>query len=131
MYDFRTNEVGETAPEEIAKLLRSIGASGRLLGFDYTVYIVHSITNRKSGRHQITKSIYPSTASYFNVSASSVERAVRTLITSCWDRYDHSDLNRVAGIELEDMPTNSEFIDILVAYLSYGAYDRTDNKIRI
>ena len=38
MYDFRTNEVGAIEPEVIAKLLRSIGASGRLLGFDYTVY---------------------------------------------------------------------------------------------
>ena len=46
------------------------------------------------------------------------------MIASCWDRYDHSDLNRVAGIELENMPTNSEFIDILVAYLRYGAYER-------
>lgn len=68
--------------------------------------------------------IAPDTAKYFQVRPASVEHAIRTVIASCWDRYDHSDLNRVAGIELENMPTNSEFIDILVAYLRYGAYER-------
>ena len=61
---------------------------------------------------------------FSGAASASVEHAIRTVIASCWDRYDHSDLNRVAGIELETMPTNSEFIDILVAYLRYGAYER-------
>ena len=106
MYSFHKDMSNDTIPpEEIAKLLRSIGASGRLVGFNYVVYIVYNMK-------------------YFQVRPASVEHAIRTVIASCWDRYDHSDLNRVAGIELENMPTNSEFIDILVAYLRYGAYER-------
>ena len=56
-------------------------------------------------------------AKKFGVRPSSVEHAIRTVIASCWDRYDHSDINRVAGIELEKIPTNTVFITMLVDYL--------------
>ena len=125
MYSFHQEKSNNTIPpEEIAKLLRSIGASGRLVGFNYVVFIVYNILQKPDEHYWITKCAYPDTAKYFQVRPASVEHAIRTVITSCWDRYDHSDLNRVAGIELETMPTNSEFIDILVAYLRYGAYER-------
>ena len=110
-------------PEKIARLLRSIGASGRLVGFKYVVFIVYMIMQKPDERYWITKCAYPDTAREYHVRPSSVEHAIRTVIASCWDRYDHSDLNRVAGIELEKMPTNSEFIDILVSYLRYGIYE--------
>ena len=125
MYSFHQEKSNDTIPpEEFAKLLRSIGASGRLVGFNYVVYIVYNILQKPDEHYWITKCAYPDTAKYFQVRPASVEHAIRTVIASCWDRYDHSDLNRVAGIELENMPTNSEFIDILVAYLRYGAYER-------
>ena len=125
MYSFHQEKSNNTIrPEEIAKLLRSIGASGRLVGFNYVVYIVYNILQKPDEHYWITKCAYPDTAKYFQVRPASVEHAIRTVIASCWDRYDHSDLNRVAGIELENIPTNSEFIDILVAYLRYGAYER-------
>ena len=123
MYSFHQDN-SNMPPEEIAKLLRSIGASGRLVGFNYIVFIVHNILQKPDEHYRITKCAYPDTAKYFRVRPASVEHAIRTVIASVWDRYDHSDLNRVAGIELEKMPTNSEFIDILVAYLHYGAYER-------
>ena len=125
MYSFHQEKANSAiSPEEVAKLLRSIGASGRLVGFNYVVYIVFNILQKPDEHYWITKCAYPDTANYFHVRPASVEHAIRTVIASCWDRYDHSDLNRVAGIELENMPTNSEFIDILVAYLRYGAYER-------
>lgn len=121
MYSFHSeNKISGVAPEEIARLLRSIGASGRLVGFHYTVYIVYHILQKPDEYFWITKCAYPETARYFKVSTSSVEHAIRTLIASVWNRRNHSDLNRVAGIELEKPPTNSEFIDILVAFLRYG-----------
>ena len=122
MFSFHSeNRTASVAPEEIARLLRGIGASGRLVGFHYTVYIVYTILQKPDEYFWITKCTYPETARYFKVSPSSVEHAIRTLIASVWNRRDHSDLNRVAGIELEKTPTNSEFVDMLVAYLRYGA----------
>lgn len=123
MYSFHKGN-NDIPPEEIAKLLRSIGASGRLVGFNYIVYIVYNILQKPDEHYWITKCSYPDAAKYFQVRPSSVEHAIRTVIASCWDRYDHTNLDRVAGIELETIPTNSQFIDILVAYLRYGAYER-------
>ena len=49
MYSFHQEKSNTTIPpEEIAKLLRSIGASGRLVGFNYVVYIVY----KHGGRHE-------------------------------------------------------------------------------
>ena len=122
MYSFHSeNSSAGVTPEEIARLLRSIGASGRLVGFHYTVYIVYHILQKPDEYFWITKCVYPDTARHFKVNPSSVEHAIRTLIASVWNRRDHSGLNRVAGIELEKPPPNSELIDILVAYLRYGA----------
>jgi len=124
MYSFHQNNEN-IPPEEIARLLRSIGASGRLVGFNYFVYIVYNILQKPDEHYWITKCAYPDAAKYYSVRPASVEHAIRTVVSTVWDRRDHSDLRRVAGIELEKMPTNSEFIDILVAYLHYGAYERS------
>ena len=119
------SERREIRQADIAKLLRSIGASGRLVGFNYVVFIVHKVLQESEEHYWITKCAYPDAAKHFNVTPASVEHAIRTVIASCWDRYDHSDIDRVAGIQLEKMPTNSEFIDILAAYMRYGAYERS------
>ena len=119
MYSFHSeNKVSGVAPEEIARLLRSIGASGRLVGFHYTVYIVYHILQKPDEYFWITKCAYPETARYFKVSPSSVEHAIRTLIASVWNRRNHSNLTRVAGIELEKPPTNSEFIAMIADHLN-------------
>ncbi len=127
MYSFNQNNLSNgIQPEDIARLLRSVGASGRLVGFNYLVYIVYNILQKPDEHYWITKCAYPDTAKYFHVRPASVEHAIRTVIGACWERNDHSDLDRVAGIKLENMPTNSEFIDILVAYLHYGSYERRE-----
>ena len=54
---------------------------------------------------------------HFQTTPSCVERNLRTLIQSCWNYPDHSFLNLIAGAELRQPPTNSQFIDILAAYL--------------
>ena len=104
-------------PENIVMLLRGIGASSSLVGFKYTVFIVLQAVNKPNEQIRITKTAYPAAAKHFGVSPASVEHAIRTLIASCWDRYDHTDIDRVAGIQLEKMPTNTAFISMLVDYL--------------
>ncbi len=125
MYSFQ--QQGEAfSPEEIARLLRSIGASGRFVGFNYLVFIIYQILQNPGEYYWLTKCAYPEAAKHFGVRPASVEHAIRTLIAYCWSRSDHSDLDRVAGIRLERIPTNSQFIDMLAAYLRYGAYRRED-----
>lgn len=62
MYSFHQEKSNTTIPpEEIAKLLRSVGASGRLVGFNYIVYIVYNILQKPDEHYWITKCAYPET----------------------------------------------------------------------
>ena len=131
MYNFNSDEkIANVQPEDIAKLLRSMGATGNFRGFDYIVFIIYQKLQHLNQQYWTTKMAYPETAAHFNVTPGSVERSIRTTIGSIWDKYDHSDIDRVAGRHLEDIPTNSEFLDIVAAYLSYGAYPRDDSYFR-
>lgn len=104
-------------PLDAERLLRLLGATGKLVGFRYTIYMLECIVADPSRILLITKSLYPDTARQFHTSAVSVERALRTLIQICWLQADHRALDHVAGMYLRRMPTNSEFLDILAAYL--------------
>lgn len=104
-------------PVTADRLLRSIGATGRLTGFDYAVFMIDQIVNAQSSIHLITKRLYPDTAKHFGVKPHSVERALRTLINSCWKYGDKNALSRLAGRTLTRAPSNSDFIDILAAYI--------------
>ena len=99
------------------RLLRTLGASGKYIGFRYVVYMVELVMTDANDSFQMMKTMYPMTAEKFCVTPETVERATRTLIQSCWDRADHSAFNLIAGAELERRPTNKQFIDMLVAYL--------------
>ena len=73
MYSFhQENEKKTVQPEEVAKLLRSIGASGRFVGFNYVVFIVYTIMQKQDEHYWITKCAYPDTAKEFHVRPSSV-----------------------------------------------------------
>jgi len=115
----KEKEKKELSPEHVAVLLRSIGGSNRHVGFKYIVFIVWGILQNPEEHISVTKAAYPAVAKHYGVSPASVEHAIRTVIASCWDRYDHSDIDRVAGIQLEKMPTNTEFIIMLVDHLRY------------
>lgn len=99
------------------RLLRSLGASGKLVGFKYLVYIAEMLLKLPNEERWLTKNIYPETAKHFRVGYDSVDKAIRTLITKCWERKDHSMLDRIAGSHLDKRPTSAQFIDMLVAYL--------------
>lgn len=109
---------GELAPEDVCRLLRRMGASGKLRGFLYAAYMINQVRRDPERLQWITKRLYRETARIFQVSPCSVERNVRTLIRSCWGRGDPAFLERVAGVPLPDPPTNSEFIDMAAAFLS-------------
>ena len=76
-------------PLDAERLLRLLGVSGKLTGFRYAVYMVEQVRDQPENMILITKRLYP----------------------------DHSFLNLIAGAELRQPPTNSQFIDILAAYL--------------
>ena len=100
-------------PLTAERLLRSLGATGKLAGFRCTVYMIERIQENPEQLQLITKRLYRETGKKFGVSAASVERNLRTLIHFCWSRTDHSFLAHIAGTDLRTPPTNSEFLDML------------------
>lgn len=99
------------------QLLRRLCLSGRLKGFGYAAYMIERAAEDPSAVQLITKSLYPETARHFQVSASAVERDLRTLVRSCWYHGDRAFLEVVAERHIPERPTNSEFLDMASAYL--------------
>lgn len=104
-------------PMDAERLLRCLGATGRLVGFRYTIFMVEAVRDDPERILLITKRLYPETARRFKVSAASVERDLRTVIHTCWRQPDHSFFNHVAGTTLCRQPTNTEFVDMLAGFL--------------
>ena len=107
----------EQTPLDAERLLRLLGVTGKLSGFRYAVYMVEQVRDQPDNVLLITKRLYKQTADHFNTTPSCVERNLRTLIQSCWNQLDHDFLNVIAGTQLRQPPTNSQFIDMMTAYL--------------
>ena len=114
---YYVSELEKNVTLDAERLLRLLGVSGKLTGFRYAVYMVEQVRDQPENMILITKRLYAQTAAHFQPTPSCVERNLRTLIQSCWNYPDHSFLNLIAGAELRQPPTNSQFIDILAAYL--------------
>jgi len=99
------------------QLLRSLGATGRLKGFFYAVSMIEQVIKDPLATTLITKRLYLGTAKHFGISAGAVERNLRTVIRTCWNRPDRDLLEKVAGAHLYRQPTNGEFLDMTAAYL--------------
>lgn len=117
MYCIYVPERMSKLPITADRLLRSLGATGRLTGFDYAVFMIEQIVNAQGSIHLITKRLYPETAKHFGVTTYSVERALRTLINSCWLYGDRASMCEIAGRELDAPPSNASFLDMLAAYI--------------
>ena len=103
--------------EKIKELLRRLGAAPNYTGFHYLVEAVLSCTEEESKLLSVTKTLYPETARHFSVSPSAIERDIRTVIKIIWQR-NQSLLNEIAGYQLTKQPTASQFLSIIVGYMS-------------
>ena len=105
------------APLDAERLLRLLGVSGKLSGFYYAVYMLEQVKQKPDHVLLITKRLYQQTAQHFGTTTNCVERNLRTLVQACWRQPDHGLLDRIAGSPLLQPPTNTQFIDMLSAYL--------------
>lgn len=99
------------------QLLRNLGATGNLKGFQYAVHMIGLVERDPAAVTQVTKYLYPETAWHFNVSPSVVERNLRTVIHICWSRGNREFFDEVAGTCLTYQPTNGMFLDKAAAFL--------------
>ena len=87
----------------------------------HTVYMLEQVREKPECILLITKRLYRQTAQHFHTSSGCVERNLRTLVQACWRQPDHGLLERIAGHPLSQPPTNTQFIDMLAAYLRSSA----------
>ena len=99
---------------KVYRLIRQLGMTSKYKGYYYVVDAVEMAQKIYERPVKVTKDIYPVIARKYKSTPSNVEHNIRTLVNLCW--MNHKDT-------LEDKPTNSEFIDILVYYLRYSDKD--------
>ncbi len=117
---YYVSELEKNASLDAERLLRLLGVSGKLSGFYFAVYMLEQVQEKSEYVLLITKCLYKQTAQHFRTTSSCVERNLRTLVQACWRQPDHSLLDHIAGCPLSQPPTNSQFIDMLAAYLRNG-----------
>ena len=91
-------------PLDAERLLRMLGASGKLAGFRQAAYMIERVRENPEYVQLITKRLYRETAQKFDTSSSCVERNLRTLIQTCWKYPDHSFLDLITGAPLMQAP---------------------------
>ncbi|MCI9390554.1 MAG: hypothetical protein HFH56_14210 [Lachnospiraceae bacterium] len=102
----------------ISKLIRSLGIRSTLKGYRYLKYGLELCMRDEDYLLAVYKELYPDIAEYFGTTQDGVEHCIRTAVCSCWYKGNRSLLYKIAGYELLQKPTNSEFIDILYHYLN-------------
>ena len=91
---------------DIEALLRRLGVTRKLTGFQYVCYMVNQVVEDPSRLSLITKRLYPETARHFHTTRDSIELATRNVIRAVWGQADHRLLDHIAGIHLEKRPSN-------------------------
>jgi len=93
--------------------LSLLGVPTHLKGFNFLAMSIYLAYNDLSLLESITKSLYPSVASYYNASSSSIERAMRNAINITWaNEGNKKNIEYYLGplFSIDNKPTNGEFI---------------------
>lgn len=99
--------------DSITKLLLQLGIRSTYYGFRYLRYALELCLLDEHYLTSVYKTLYSEVAEKFGTSCYNVEHCIRTVISYCWDRGNRDFLITIAGYQLSERPTNSEFIDIL------------------
>ena len=86
-------------------------------GYHYLCYALELCRKNENYILYVWKYLYTDIAEHFKKSRSSVEHALRTVVTFCWYNGNREFLNAIAGYTLDTRPTVGEFIAILHYYL--------------
>ena len=97
-------------------MLHRIGVPANIKGHEYLRCAIVLAYKNETYMNSVTKEIYSRVAQKYDVTPSSVERAMRIAISIAWDRGDIILLTELFGFTInceKGKPTNSEFIAML------------------
>lgn len=103
--------------DTIYVLMRRIGLRSTYSGYNYLATAIYLSLNNNIYLKGVTKNLYVTIGQQYDVSAQSVEAAIRTLITSYWNQNSDRILSQFLGYSVYYKPTSSEFISILTDFL--------------
>ena len=110
------NKTKVNITDKINTILKRLGISPNLKGYDYLVMAIDYCYNNPLYLTSINKDIVPYVAKIAKTNKNNVERSIRNAIEIGWSRCDYEFSNDLFGncISYEkSKPTNSEFISII------------------
>lgn len=103
--------------KKIFDVMRELGVTPKYKGYYFVAEAVRLAMEFQDEPTKITKDIYPKLAKRYKSNTMNVEHDIRTVIKVAWTNR-RNEMERMAGYKLNYKPTNSEFVDLLVCYLT-------------
>ena len=103
--------------EFIYYTLHQLGIKRTYQGYYHLAAAIQLVLEKEERLLYIHKWIYQEIAVLYKTSPSCVERNIRTAKSCCWNNGNRHILETIAGCPLEQMPSNSEFIDMISCYI--------------
>ncbi len=110
------NSQNLTLQKDITNILHDVGIPAHIKGYTYLRKAISLVFYNQDYLGQITKTLYPEIAHFFNSSSSRVERAIRHAIEIAWNRGNIEYIDKIFGFTVsaeKAKPTNSEFIAMI------------------
>ena len=101
---------------QVERILRGLRIGGKLKGLKYLVYAISETVRDPNRTELITKILYSEIAAQYDSKPGRVERDIRFAVRTCWVAA-REELIRIAGYDLDEPPTNREFIDLVAFYI--------------
>ena len=107
--------------KSIRELLKEIGISANLKGYNFIIDAVSMyINNKYSFGSGITKHMYPEISKKYHTTPARVERNIRNCIEKCWGNGSYDKLQEIFGYTVpshKHKPSNSCFIAEISEYI--------------
>lgn len=103
--------------KEIAYILKYIGVSQDLCGYEYIKHAINLILEDRKYIDRITKELYPTLAEKFKTKPLRIERAIRHAVENCFNSIDPDIIEPIFGNSIpagKDRPTNTHFLAAMV-----------------
>lgn len=101
----------------VEELLRSLGIPGNYVGFKQLVLATQLAVEDEDRILNMYNSIYETVAKEFGSSPKNVEKNIRMVIHSAWEKqYSRNQFSMLAGYPYMERPTASEFLDVVSNY---------------
>lgn len=103
--------------KKISELLTTLGLCPAYKGYTYLLYAVFLTTTGKYRHGLIVGELYQETADHFQVSKSTVQHSIRSLLDVYWNQNSAKHFSRITGFPVHGTLPPREFIAVVSEYL--------------